>query len=390
MKKILLIILTLCLVCSAALAQTQQPDVQIVYISKQTGTSSLHYPSLQGLPNTFVQDTINRKIVEKGEIPLHEVTMSSPAQQGATGITVTSEAYLLTKQGIPSVLSLVIRAEGKMPSGRLGYAVTPMMFSLADGSEIPAKSLWFSEEEAQQYLSAWVEELSQKDIFTYADVSGAVPVPLEGALLRDTGVTIFYPQDTFTLLSGRSGAFSFYFYELADILNIGGDAMLASLDAYQQTKVQENSAENIQAMLAQGILPGIPPVMGKNIKETIATYKELTDPEAFITGERYILEDAAFRDVSLIVPFGAEEITGILTHRMDLFGLITGIADRAACVTVLGEPDATLPLDADIAARYAMEAGNASFYSMGAYRLMLGFDQQDVLQSIYLLKESLE
>ncbi len=386
MKRILLIILAFCLLYVVAPAETHSA-VHVEYISKQTETSSLTYPSLQGLANTFVQDTINSKIVEKGNIALHEITMTSPAQQGATGINVTSEAYLLTAEGAPAVLSLAIRAEGKMPNGRLGYTVTPMMFSLLDGSELSSESLWVNKEDAQQYLDNWVEEQSQKDIFTYSDILDAVPVPTDQVMLTETGIVLFYPPDTFTFLSGRSGAFSFYFYELKDILQSEEGTLLSTLDTFQQAKAQENSGEIIREECTRGNLPGIPDVMGKSIKELITQYKELTDSEAFVTGDRYILEDAAFRDVSLVVPFESEQVAGILTHRINLYGLTTGTSDSAACVAVLGQPDTSLSLDEDTAARYAMPTGTASFYTMGEYRLMLGFDQRDILQSVYLSTE---
>ena len=103
---------------------------------------------------------------------------------------------------------------------------------------------------------------------------------------------------------------------------------------------------------------------------------------------RHVLEDAVFRDVSLIVPFRGEEITGILTRRISLFGLETGRTENQAVAQVLGEPETTLPLDADTAAQYAQVAGTATFYTMGEYRLMLNFDTDGILQSVYLSKES--
>ena len=116
MKKALILLLFVCILVSGASALAQQEGVQITFIEKKEGGSSLRYPQLQGLPNTFVQDTINRAIFEKGGIALHEVTMTSPAQQGATGVLVSSEAYLLTEESQPAVLSLVILAEGKCPT----------------------------------------------------------------------------------------------------------------------------------------------------------------------------------------------------------------------------------------------------------------------------------
>lgn len=388
MKKALILLLFVCILVSGASALAQQEGVQITFIEKKEGGSSLRYPQLQGLPNTFVQDTINRAIFEKGGIALHEVTMTSPAQQGATGVQVSSDAYLLTKESQPAVLSLVILAEGKMPNGRLGYTATPMMFSLADGSEISPDVLWTDKQKAQDYLDAWVEDISQKDIFTYSDLSGAVPVPLDSVMLTDTGIRVYYPLESFTQLSGRAGAFSYYFYEVAGILQTGEDSLLGTLDAWKSTQVSSETKGLIESTLAGGMLPGIPKVMRQSIREVSQQYKELTDSEAFITGERHVLEDAVFRDVSLIVPFRGEEITGILTRRISLFGLETGRTENQAVAQVLGEPETTLPLDADTAAQYAMVAGTASFYSMGEYRLMLNFDTDGILQSVYLSKES--
>ena len=384
MKRFTVVLLSLCLLFAGiTLASGQQAAPKIEMVTGQAGSSALSYPRLTGMPNLFVQDKINSKIAEKGNIAQHEVTMNSPAPQGARGVNVWCEAYILSGSGEPAVFSVVVFAEGKMPGGRLGYEATPMMFDLKTGDEISADALWTDSFQAQVFFDSWVENEPSLALNTYVDPYSALPVPIDRAMLTPYGINIYYPPGTYVLLSDRAGVFSFYFHEVKTILNTGESSLLFPLDAWADVMVNAETAGRVFEAAASGQLPGIENVIGRGIAEVVAQFKELTDSEAFLSGERYVLEDARFRDVYVTVLDGVT-VEGILARRMNLFGLIIGEATKAACIKTLGEPLLQLVMDEPLAQQYAMQIGTAAIYQAGDYRIMLAFNADDVLSTIYL------
>ncbi|MDD4710695.1 MAG: hypothetical protein PHD27_05475 [Eubacteriales bacterium] len=384
MKRFAVVFLSLCLAYAGTpLALGQQTAPVIELKSQQAGSSGLSYPYLTGLPNLFVQDKINLQISEKGSIVLHEATLNSPLLQGAQGVKVWSEQHILSSVGVPAILSVVIFAEGKMPGGRLGYEATPMMFDLATGDEILSDALWTSREEAQEFFDKWVEEESSLNLNTYIDPDSALPVPIDYAVLTPYGVDVHYPPNTYTLLSDRSGVFSFYFHEIKTILNTAESSLLHRLDILADSQVTLLTKEKVMEAVAGGWLPGIGQVIGRKIDDVVAQYKELTDNEAFLSGEMYVLEDARFRDIFLTVLDGTT-VEGILARRMNLFGLVTGATTRQTCIEILAEPLMQITLDEPLARQYAMQTGTAALYRAGSHTLMLAFDAGDVLHTVYL------
>lgn len=352
---------------------------QAVRIEPAQAGDAIRYPQLAGMENAFVQDSINASVAKLGDIALHEGTNKG---QG-TGVAVTFEAWLLTADGVPAVFSAVLAAEGKMPNGRIGHRYTPMMFDLRSGQQLSAAEIFTSREEAQAFFDGMVEEISRRDEYSYVDMSAAVPVPLDRTVLTDGGLRILYPAGGFQMLSGRSGAFDFALTEAEGVLNISDGSLLARLDVWRSSRL-DGAKERLEAALAARKLPGLPGVLGGDIGRLAAAHKELTDPEAFLTGEQYFLEAPAFRGVSLIVKEGEKAVSGVLMRRGNLLGLAIGGADKASCRAALGEECSELPLDAAAAQQYGMEPGSALVRDYGAVRLMAAFDERDTLAALYI------
>lgn len=75
-----------------AFAQTE--GVQVEYVTQQQGNSSVTYPQLSGMPNTFAQDTINRSIMADGGITSYLAMLSALTDPAATGLKVSAHAEI--------------------------------------------------------------------------------------------------------------------------------------------------------------------------------------------------------------------------------------------------------------------------------------------------------
>lgn len=379
-KQITALFLCAALLLPALPALCAEGAVRPVEIKTERG--AIVYPKLEGFPNAFAMDKINAEIETLANIEGYGAVLKTAEQTKGTGVTVSSEWRVFLSSGEPAVLSVLVEAEGKLLSGRVGHAVTPMMFDLKTGERIDGRTLF--NEGADAFMEKFIDAESELDDNTYLDKEKALPVPLKNAVLWDGGLRVPYDSGTFLWLSGKTAALSFYFGELDGILNDGEGSLLWRLDAFKESRLSGGTGDSIRAACAGGKLPGVPDVMGKKIDGVLQKYKEKSDPEMYLNGERYLPEDAAFRGVSLTTDSDGGTVAGIHAVRMDLFGLMCGKAAKSDCIARLGEPDAALPVDKDAAEHYAAVPGEMLGYQTGNYRLMLFFDEENVLRAVYL------
>jgi hypothetical protein len=189
-----------CVCCSYLLVVSAQPtpaieiEVRMEEITRNGGT--LSYPQIIH-PDAAVQDAINNTILEKGRIADHTATLAT-LTEGGTGLTVTSQAALYPETGVPSVLAVLIEAHGRMPAGRPGSMMEPMMFRLSDGALISGESVFLDRNAAQEAIDTYIEEHIEPDLSVYLDPFMLTPAPLERLVADQTGVTIYYPAEEFT------------------------------------------------------------------------------------------------------------------------------------------------------------------------------------------------
>jgi hypothetical protein len=346
--------------------------VEIAYVYENLGETKLHFLQISGLENSFVEQKINDTIVEKANIENLRAMASSGYDSGTN---VSCSAYLLGDEDSPKILSTLMSVSGRLSSGRNGHEYFPLMFNLESGDIIPSDELF--SENAQEKLDDWLYKniLEQS---TYYNIEHALPVPLDNAILTDTGVLIAYPVDTFKFLYNTSAAFHFYYYEIIELLN-KDNKIISGIDILKLSDKKEE-IDNI----SKGLLPGVPNIIGSSINEVTKKYYELTDSERFLSGERYVLEAPEFRDIYPIVSSDSDTISGILAKRMSIGGLNIGISTKEDCVSTLGEAIAVLPLEGASASQYYMPEGELSIYFFGEYKLMLSTDKQDILRTIYI------
>lgn len=286
-------------------------------------------------------------------------------------ITGTTDVFQFEKDGV-SYASVRFTQQGKIRFGRYGQTVSTMLLDLTHGSEVPLESVLGDLEELQAFLDLYVEEKVLPYINTYLDTSELLPVPLDNVYLAQDGLTVHYPADRFSFFSGNSGAVEMKYYELAEVLPVNMD-------------IAPDAAQRIMALATKGMLPGVLDVWpDMTLSSALAVFGTLTEPDYIADGEIYEVERPSLRGVQLIAPRGAEEdqsvqLNGIRSQRVDMFGMKTGVTQRAECVQALGTPAASVTLDAATAESYRVAEGSVDIYPAGDYQLKLYYDWNDVL-----------
>ena len=160
------------------------------------------------------------------------------------------------------------------------------------------------------------------------------------------------------------------------------------LDRIGAKAILEGHADAIRTVVESGQLPGIPVTLGGSVQEATDTYRMLTDPDLYQDGRMFALEGAAFRQVWLLTDALTDKtwdqsvIKGLRLDRVNLYGLYTGMT-RDQARTILGAPDASVTLDADMADAYRLAPGESDYYNSPGVQLRLHFSEEG-LQSLII------
>lgn len=359
--------------------------VQISDISTEIGESFVRYPQLNGMDDLSIQAAINDAIVNDAIISQRLITLSM-LQPGGTGLEVSYKAYL---QG--SLFSTVISAKGLMETMRSGHTYTALSFDLLTGARLtiddiftdPASAVSWMEE---QLLGKFTDELS--NYLEHADVT---PLPIDSFSFDQNGITFYYPYEQFSLLDGYSGAVQFQYGELQAFLITAEHSVPSRLGAVLPAYTDEQMKEMIVSAVSQGALPYIPVTLGDALPDLIAKYRLSRTPDQYPGGRYFQFDDPAFRQVIILSDlltsgYEASVVEGILATRMNLYGIQTGVTDRARWHVILGEPSAFVELDSSLAADYGLPVGIADYYTIANRQLMLYADENDILYAVRLSK----
>lgn len=263
--------------------------------------------------------------------------------------------------------SLCCTVKGNIHFGRYGSETHTALLELDSGEITGLEAVFPDLDGLGQWLDAYVEAHVLESINTYMDAGELLPVPLDAACLDGQGLTIHYPAERFRAFSGESGAVQINYAEMIALLPQG---LYASPDR-----------EAVFAAAAQGTLPGVALCAGDSLHEAIADYGAVNEPDYIAGGEIYSFEAAALRGVTALAERGAETddaalITGVRSVRFDLGGIVPGDS-LAAARAALGEPEASVALDAAAAEEMRLLPGGADIYPAGAYTLTLYYDDTD-------------
>ncbi|MHC1786254.1 MAG: hypothetical protein AB9880_04275 [Christensenellales bacterium] len=365
--------------------QTAQADVMVEVRQERKGASFVEVPVLSGLDNQFVQDSINRGINTLGSYEGYLATLRGLSDDNPGDLQVRASARLLQTAEGPGLLSILVEASGRIGPGRPGYQAQPLVFDLASGLQLTASDVFLDVPAAGLALDQLVEEEVAPDFSSYADAEGLLPVPLDSFMLDEAGITFHYPSKQLMLLSGRNGAVNFHYDEIAGLLNLLEGSALNRIGLQATLETGAGTRTTAERFAGEGRLPGIPIALGDVTPDVLERYPLLVDSEGFPGGTLYLLEDARLRGTSLIVSRDDERvISGIISRRMNLGGLICGQADRSMVTSQLGAPGSTGSLDEAVAEAIGLLGSSLDSYPLGDKVLSFIYDGDGVLQAIWL------
>jgi len=290
--------------------------------------------------------------------------------RSGTEITGISDIYLFEKDGV-SYASLRFTQQGKIRFGRYGQRTETLLINLTEGTEASLENLVPDTDALASCLDLYVEETVLPQLNTYLDTAELLPVPLENIWFSQDGLTIHYPSDRFSFFSGNSGAVEIKYFELGEDFASAFEGIAAPREG------------DILALAGQGTLPGIGQVsLDMTLESVFERFGRLNDSDFIADGEIYEVEAPALRGVIFIMERDAdagEKLRAIRSYRLNMHGLRTGVTLREECLSVLGQPQGSVTLDAAAAESYRAAEGIMDIYAAGEYTLKMYYDANGVL-----------
>lgn len=388
LTKIFSLLLALLLPCLALAEALPDQAPALTAQGLTLGEHSIAYPHLEGLADEALQASVNARIVDAcqanallARLPL--------VMSGAVPLTLS---YRATFEG--DVLSAAMLASGPVTSERPTQVWSCVNIDLRTGEDIPLDALLLDPAVGRETLTDWLDFTIAPELSAHLMNSALTPLPETFAIALE-GLTLYYPIDQLSTLADRAGAVTLHWYELPDVFDLSEGGILDRIGALDFITPGTHAAEAIRACVAEGVLPGIPAQLGGSVQEATDTYRLLTDPDLYAGGRMFALEDSRFRSAWLLTDaltdrtWDASVIHGIRADRLSLFGLVTRAddvegTDRETWLTLLGQPDATVTIDADAAELNRIVPGVSDYYQFGSYRLRLHADEEGQLTSIFL------
>lgn len=378
------LLLTVCFaVAESAGQETAGPEAHDVAL--ELLGSTLHYPQLTGLEDPAVESAVNEAIMAAGQIN-ERITRMAALMNSPVKLDVS---YVQTLAG--NVYSCAILSDGAVETTRATQVWGAVTLDLTTGKAITLDDLFTDPAAARAGMEAYLLETVAPEQSAHLAAGELTPLP-ETFSLSPTGLTLYYPIDQFRTLSDKAGTVTLLWTELREYLDLSEGSPLAALGVAEALTLDRATArEAIAGALSEGGFPGIPAVIGQSVLELTDRYAQLTDNELCEAGRMFLLEDGAFRQVWIITDaltdrWNESAVNIIRTDRLNLHGLCTGSTTMAEWRAALGNPDATVATDAEMAESWRIVPGTSDYYLLGEYRLRLHADEQGVLRSVFLMK----
>lgn len=370
------------LLASAALGEVSTATPSVLAVETIIGENRVRYPQLQGMGNE-IEQSINNAIVERGKIAQRMVTLAT-LQPGGTGLQVDFEAFL---EG--DVFSAVINARGVMENGRNGQAYVALCYHLSTGEPLTLDDFFTDPELAVSYMEETLEETYPDELGSYVENGALTPLPRDSFSIDSDGITFYYDQDQFSLVTGTSGAAHFYFDELNDYLLSENDALPVTLALRSVPLRDEQIKAAIAYKVSLGELPHIRAKLGDPMQALIDEYRLLREPDQYPGGRYCQLEAPMFRQILILTDalakgFENSKVLGLLSYRCNLFGIQTGSTTQERWREILGTPESTVDFDEMLAYTYGLPVGTADYYTFESSQLFLYADEDSLLYAVRL------
>lgn len=342
-------------------------------------------------------DAINQAILDTAQISRYQQLLPA-VQEGGTGLTVETRV-MMTADAFKSgtgYLSILVEAQGKMLQGPPSHRYYPMVFRVETGERIGFDALFSDPEGARAYIEGYLAESVAPQLSTYLENNQLFPVPYESfGFSNDGHLVLYYPHEQLSFLSGKSGAVAFRFSELWEYLDTSESsialAMLSSGTEHRQyaENRQPQEMQKIMTDVAE-TLPGldhVSPSLGMNMEQITEKY-DISIDSGFYPGGAYLeAETPELLGTYLITDEAESYLAGILTGRIDMYGIETGKTDISQAKYLLGEPLAEMSLSPETAEMYLVCPGTMLVYSYPGehpiYHGNTGEFSQAVLLTLY-------
>ncbi len=365
--------------------QTAQNQAQITPVAAQNDYGSVTYPVLNGFPDASIQDAVNKAIYDTAQIETRLNTLNR-LEEGGWGLQVNYKDTLVN-----NILSVSVSAYGEMPGGRMGQTYSTVNYDLAAGKPVTVSDLFTDVEGAFSLMEQKMEEEVQPQLSGYLENDTLTPIPRDNFFLTPDGITFYYPQDQFSLLSGYSGSCSFDYYELKDYLNVSDGSILNTLGAGEFLSITPDTAARVAQDATQGKLPGIGAAIGDSLIQRLQEYRLLVEPDYYPGGRFFETEAPELRGVWLLTDaltesYDQNQVLGLRADRINLYGIQTGITTIDEWRAALGQPSSSAAVDETTAEDYRLSAGTSDYYIFGENKLRLHANGEGVLESVQLLR----
>ncbi len=372
------------------MAEGDLEGIGIILDQEETGNadSFVHVPVLtydrDDHPLKAQIDQINQRIQDQAQIPAYLQLLSGIAE-GSTGLQVDYDYAF--PQWIPEAhyLSLLISARGKMLSGRPSQVYYPMTFDLLTGEEVPFERLFTDPDGAKAWIEAHVADEIAPTLSTYLENSDLLPVPFDRYFLDGQGnLILLYENSQLSFLSGDSGAVAFRYSELWDFLDTSEDGVPMQVmwhpDKYALNNIAEMNSETIYNDALYGL--GVDLYLGDPLESVLAAFRATTDSGYYPGGAYYEVEYPTLRGTLVLTDEKEETVTGLLSARVDQFGVYTGKTTLADAIALMEEePLAQLPISEAAADMYRVCPGTAAVYHY------TDMEERDVSFTLYADRE---
>lgn len=372
-------------------ASAETPMAETPSLSEQGLTLGIHsiaYPQVTGLADEELQAAVNAQIIDAGAGAL--LSRLPLVMSGEVPLTLRYDALL---EG--GVLSCAMLASGPVVTDRTTQVWYTANIDLTTGEPIPLSALFAVDEDtALDAIGEWLDFVIAPEMSAHLLNSELLPVP-QTYSLTPQGVTFHYPIEQLSTLSGLAGTVTLHWFELPELFDLTEGSILDRIGAADYMNPGDNAADAIRACAEAGTLPGIPAALGQPLSEYVAAYHLLTDPDLYEGGRMFSLEDSRFRSCWLLTDslsyktFDESLVLGIRSDCISLFGLTTTADEQpgtpiATWRTLLGEPDTTLDVDADLADLYRITPGTSDYYHFGEYTLRLHAGEDGSLSTVFI------
>lgn len=376
------LILALMLPLTALAEAADAPAIQRKGLT--LGEGYVYYPQVEGLADETLTASVNARVLEElgvaGYLDRLAVTMQSP-----TPLTVDYSARL---KG--DVLSLQMLASGPVKGTRSTQVWTTTNIDLRTGEAIGWEQLFTDPDAAKARIAEHLDYEVVPELSAHLSNCEVNPLP-DTFTLSDTALTLHYPIGQLSTLSDRAAVIAVRWSVVSDLLRAEPDGIPARIGALASVTPDATTRQRIIDAVAEGSLPGVPAHLGDSVQEWVDRSGLLVDPDLYEGGRLIQLEDGAFRGVYLLTDnltddFDTSIVQGLRADSIDLCGISTGKTTREEAIALLGQPDASVTMDAERAEAYRLPVGVSDYFDLETCQLRLHAGEDGVVVSVFLTK----